>query len=153
MLAKGLVQELIAAKEITIFPYAEENFGTVSYDLRLGSVFQRVKPLDGKAFDGMKPKDRVLETLEVTEYLLKPGESIIGKTEERVGIHSTDVSALFDGKASLSILGLFTHVSSMLIDPGFVGELTVEIHNSGEYPILLKPGMKIGQVIFFSVEE
>jgi dCTP deaminase len=46
-------------------------------------------------------------------------------------------------------LGLLTHSTAGFIDPGFSGHVTLELSNVAKLPILLWPGMKIGQLCFF----
>ncbi|MCW2777050.1 MAG: Deoxycytidine triphosphate deaminase [Frankiales bacterium] len=48
--------------------------------------------------------------------------------------------------SSLGRLGLLTHSTAGFIDPGFSGHVTLELSNVANLPIVLYPGMKIGQV-------
>lgn len=45
------------------------------------------------------------------------------------------------------------HVTAGFIDPGFSGQITLEMTNINRIPILLRPGMRIGQIVFFRMEE
>ena len=60
-----------------------------------------------------------------------------------------DIAARLEGKSSLGRLGLLTHSTAGFIDPGFSGHVTLELSNVATLPILLWPGMKIGQMCFF----
>jgi deoxycytidine triphosphate deaminase len=51
--------------------------------------------------------------------------------------------------SSLGRLGLLTHSTAGFIDPGFSGHVTLELSNVANLPIMLFPGMKIGQVCVF----
>ena len=53
------------------------------------------------------------------------------------------------GKSSLGRLGLLTHATAGFVDPGFSGHVTLELSNVATLPIMLWPGMKIGQLCFF----
>ncbi len=46
-------------------------------------------------------------------------------------------------------LGLLTHSTAGFIDPGFSGQVTLELSNMATLPIKLWPGSKIGQLCFF----
>ena len=48
--------------------------------------------------------------------------------------------------SSLGRLGLVTHSTAGFIDPGFHGHITLELSNSATLPLLLWPGMKVGQL-------
>ena len=80
-------------------------------------------------------------------YALRPGEFILGSTVEAVSIPDY-LACRFEGKSSLGRIGLTTHVTAGFVDPGFQGTITLEIKNENQFPILLKPGMLIGQLCF-----
>jgi dCTP deaminase len=42
-----------------------------------------------------------------------------------------------------------THATAGFVDPGFSGHVTLEFSNVATLPIMLYPGMKIGQLAFF----
>ena len=60
-----------------------------------------------------------------------------------------DLAARVEGKSSLGRLGLLTHATAGFVDPGFTGHVTLELSNVATLPIMLWPGMKIGQLCFF----
>lgn len=78
---------------------------------------------------------------------LHPGDFALGSTAERVTL-GRKYAARFEGRSSLGRVGLLTHVSAGFIDPGFSGQITVEIVNLSGKDILLKEGMPIGQICF-----
>lgn len=84
-------------------------------------------------------------------FILQPGGFVLGSTEETVHIPLT-MAARFEGKSSLGRQGMLTHVSAGFIDPGFYGQITVEIVNLSSRPLDLRPGMPIGQLCFFRLE-
>jgi dCTP deaminase len=53
-----------------------------------------------------------------------------------------------EGKSSLGRLGLLIHSPAGYVDPGWDGRLTLELSNVANLPIVLSPGMKIGQISF-----
>ncbi|MEO7745459.1 MAG: dCTP deaminase [Actinomycetota bacterium] len=81
-------------------------------------------------------------------FVLHPGEFVLGSTYEQITLPD-DVAARLEGKSSLGRLGLLTHSTAGFIDPGFDGHVTLELSNVATLPILLWPGMKIGQLCFF----
>ena len=56
--------------------------------------------------------------------------------------------ARLEGKSSLGRLGLIIHSTAGYIDPGWKGNLTLELSNISRLPITLYRGMKIGQISF-----
>ncbi len=83
-----------------------------------------------------------------TTFVLHPGEFVLGSTLESVTLPD-DLAARVEGKSSLGRLGLLTHATAGFVDPGFSGHVTLELSNVATLPIVLYPGMKIGQLCFF----
>lgn len=86
----------------------------------------------------------------VVSYWLKPGEFILGHTNEVVTL-SDDVAAELVGKSTLGRKGLAVHVTAGLIDPGFSGQIVLEMYNHSQWDIELTPGMRICQLKFENV--
>jgi len=57
------------------------------------------------------------------------------------------LSARVEGKSSLARLGLAVHVTAPTIHAGFKGQIQLEIINHGAKEIILRPGMRICQLI------
>jgi deoxycytidine triphosphate deaminase len=51
--------------------------------------------------------------------------------------------------SSLGRLGLLIHSTAGYVDPGWKGNLTLELSNVANLPIALYYGMRIGQISFF----
>lgn len=137
-----------AGLEDLILPYTEKQLNPNSYDLTLQDT---ILEFTGNGYiDG---NDHTLHGIQFTpvtiddHYLLQPGQFILGATVERISLPN-NMMAWFDGKSSLGRLGLYTHATAGFIDAGFIGTITVELKNANTYPIMLKPGMRIGQVSF-----
>ncbi|MGV8846963.1 dCTP deaminase [Tessaracoccus sp.] len=81
-------------------------------------------------------------------FVLHPGEFALASTYEQISLGES-VAARLEGKSSLGRLGLLTHSTAGFIDPGFSGHVTLELSNMATLPIMLWPGMKIGQLCFF----
>ena len=77
-----------------------------------------------------------------------PASSCSASTLETVTLPD-DLAARVEGKSSLGRLGLLTHATAGFVDPGFSGHVTLELSNVATLPIMLWPGMKIGQLCFF----
>ena len=72
---------------------------------------------------------------------------MLGSTFERVALPN-DLVARLEGKSSLGRLGLLIHSTAGYVDPGWEGNLTLELSNVANLPITLYDGMKIGQISF-----
>lgn len=85
-------------------------------------------------------------------FRLYPGTFVLACTFEVISLPG-DVCAQFAGKSSLARLGLGVHVTAGFIDPGFTGQITIELANVNTVAIMLHPGMKIGQIVFERLEQ
>ncbi|GAB2688823.1 dCTP deaminase [Thalassiella azotivora] len=122
-----------------------------SVDVRLDKFFRL---FDNHRYPFIDPAEeqpeltRLVETPDGEAFVLHPGEFVLASTFEVVTLPD-DVAARLEGKSSLGRLGLLTHSTAGFIDPGFSGHVTLELSNVATLPILLWPGMKIGQLCFF----
>ncbi len=81
--------------------------------------------------------------------VLPPGGFVLGCTEQTFGFSAT-LAGQLEGKSSLARLGLQVHSTAGFVDPGFHGQITLELSNqNGLWPIGLWPGMRIGQMFVF----
>lgn len=116
-----------------ISPYYKDQLQPASYDLTLEEVL---------GIDGKLPVGQWL----LHGYTLQPGEFVLASTCEKVSLPSNIVGRL-EGKSSLARKGLIIHTAGF-IDPGFRGNITLEITNLGQEPFLLLPAMRIAQIAF-----
>ena len=83
-------------------------------------------------------------------FILHPGEFVLGQTLEWVELPD-DIVARLEGKSSLGRLGLLIHSTAGYVDPGWKGNLTLELSNVARLPIALHEGMRIGQISFYEM--
>lgn len=76
-----------------------------------------------------------------------PGDFILASTIETVRVPDNLVGQVA-GKSSLMRQGIQVCGDAGYIDPGFHGQITLELKHLGYDAILLKPGMKICQIVF-----
>lgn len=79
-------------------------------------------------------------------YPLQPGECLLGSLVEAVAIWD-NVVARVEGKSSWARKFLTVH-SAGFIDPGFQGDITLELKNDGNEVLYLQPGVRIAQLSF-----
>jgi len=81
------------------------------------------------------------------EFILHPGDFVLATTAERVAIPD-DLIAHVEGRSSLGRLAIVVHATAGIVDPGYEGQITLELSNLGTAPVALKPGMRISQLTF-----
>jgi dCTP deaminase len=87
------------------------------------------------------------DRFESGEFILHPGDFVLGTTIERVEIPD-DLIAHVEGRSSLGRLAIVVHATAGIIDPGYRGQVTLELSNLGSAPVALTPGMRISQLTF-----
>lgn len=80
-------------------------------------------------------------------YSLAPGECILASLVERFRMGADNVVGRIEGKSSWARKFLSIHAAGF-IDPGFCGDLTLELKNDGHARITLLPGVRIAQISF-----
>lgn len=127
------------------------SYGVSSYgfDVRLGNEFRYYggMPDDGSAIDPLNFKEDQLTTkISSDPVFIAPHSYLLAHTLEIFDMPS-DVVALCLGKSTYARCGLIVNVTP--IEPGFVGQVTLELLNTADRPIKLYPGQGICQFIFF----
>lgn len=141
----------IDAERVQLDPLDRDMIQPSSIDVRLDRFF---RVFDNHKYPHIDPAadqsdlTRAVEVASDETFVLHPGEFVLGSTHELVTLPD-DVAARLEGKSSLGRLGLLTHSTAGFIDPGFSGHVTLELANVATLPIVLYPGMKIGQLCFF----
>ncbi len=142
------------AKKGLIEPFNEAQVNPASYDVRLNGslLLEREHDCDYPE-EAIKCEGRWVKHLcNDSGYALKPGEFVLGCTEELFNI-PPEMEAVFQLKSSRGREG-FEHVLSGYIDPGFSGRLTLELVNVNRFhDLLLVPGMLIGQIRFMLLDD
>jgi dCTP deaminase len=150
VLSDGDIRAEIEAGRIVIDPYVPEAVQPSSVDLHLDNRFRVFRNSRYPYIDVREEQPELTELVEVKgdePFILHPGEFVLGSTLELVQLPN-DLVARLEGKSSLGRLGLLIHSTAGYVDPGWEGNLTLELSNVANLPITLYDGMKIGQISF-----
>lgn len=153
ILSDRSIKESIADGRIVITPYNESLVQPASIDIRLDGRFRVFRNYRYSCIDPKALQEDLTELIEVgpdEPFIVHPGEFILGNTVERIKL-GNDLVARLEGKSSLGRLGLIVHATAGYVDPGFEGNITLELSNVANLPIRLYPGMKVGQISFFAM--
>ncbi len=151
VLADRTIRRLLDEARIEIEPYDSTLLQPSSVDVRVDRFFRVFHNARYPFIDVKEPQEDLTELVEIddeTPFILHPGEFVLGSTLERIRLPD-DLVARLEGKSSLGRLGLLTHSTAGFVDPGWDGDLTLELSNVANLPITLYPAMKIGQISFF----
>jgi len=82
-------------------------------------------------------------------YVFKPGTFVLAWTAETVSLKlAAKIAARVEGKSSLARLGVGVHVTAPTVHAGFKGQIRLEMTNHGLFPVRLRAGMRLCQLMF-----
>jgi dCTP deaminase len=143
------IKKAVENGDVTISDFDPERLQPASYDIRLGNKFWVVSSHDCLFIDPVKKIYPTLiekELKDGEEYFLHPGVTVLGTSKDYFG--SNKYLVHLSGKSSLARLGLVIHNTAGIINPGHFLNITFELANFNKLPMILRPGMAIGQILF-----
>ena len=138
---------------LDITPWDDDSLQAASYDLHLGCYVKIADFYETEIVDGV-PTHKIVWREEKFEeghsgqlyYVLRPNDFVLLSTVEEVFVSPTLASAVA-GKSSKARDGIAVEFAGW-VDPGFRGQITLEVKNNLPFPITLTAGMPICQIIF-----
>lgn len=141
-----------------------DQIGGTTIDLRLGTEwevlrtarFQALNPADDSEIVSMLLEQSV-EEFRLTSgqnqgLVLHPGELMLALTLEYLQLPA-DLWGNLEGRSTWARVGLQVHATAGMVDAGFSGYLTLELQNTGRLPLVLYPGLRVGQMAFFPMKD
>lgn len=133
---------------LKISPLDKNQIQPASVDFRLGDTFSMVE--DSHAGIIALDKEIKYKTIKADKYVLLPGQFVLATTMEYFELPD-DLTAFVEGRSSLGRMGLFIQNAGW-VDPGFKGEITLELYNANRCAIELKAGRRVGQLVFAKMD-
>lgn len=148
ILSDRTIREMIVEKTLKITPLSEEQIQPASVDIRLGNTFSIVDDTPS----GIITLDSEIKykTITADKYLILPGQFVLATTMEFFELPD-DLTAFVEGRSSLGRMGLFIQNAGW-VDPGFKGEITLELFNANRCAIELTAGRRVGQLVFAKMD-
>ena len=149
ILSDKTITGMLAEKSLVINPLTEEQIQPASVDIRLGNSFSVVDDTpSGIITLGSQIK---YKTITADTYLILPGQFVLATTMEYFELPN-NLTAFVEGRSSLGRMGLFIQNAGW-VDPGFKGEITLELFNANRCAIELKAGRRVGQLVFAEMDD
>jgi dCTP deaminase len=135
VLTRAEILKAIEKNEIKISPFDPAAVGPASVDLSLSNEFRRFQPSDKviRVTNDIDFKDHTTKVVlkEGEEFLLKPGELVLGITREQIGL-SSQICGLLEGRSRFARMGVYVHVSCCFMNPGIDNRQVLEIYNCSQ---------------------
>ena len=148
ILSDATITEMLKDGTLSIEPLKEEQIQPASVDIRLGDSFTVV---EDSAVGVISMNSEIkYKTIKADKYLLLPGQFVLATTMEYISLPD-DLTAFVEGRSSLGRMGLFIQNAGW-VDPGFNGEITLELFNANRCAIELQAGRRVGQLVFAKMD-
>ncbi len=148
ILSDRTILQMIQDGSLKITPLEREQIQPASVDIRLGNTFGIVED-SPRGIITMENKIPY-KTIESDSYVLLPNQFVLATTMEYISLPDT-LTAFVEGRSSLGRMGLFIQNAGW-VDPGFEGEITLELYNANRCAIELKCGRRVGQLVFAKMD-
>jgi dCTP deaminase len=156
ILTRNKILEAVRKREIIIDPFDEAALDAASYDMTLYHQIRvfieglnEIDLLDmAQDAHAVMNITRIIDIPAGNYYLLKPGELVLGMTEEKLTL-PPDIAGSLEGRSRFARMGLMVHVTASFLQPGIRDTRQVfEIFNASRNAIKLRSGIRIAQVVF-----
>lgn len=142
------ITKMLEEKSLIIKPLEKAQIQPASVDIRLGDTFSVVE--DSSAGIINFQEEIRYKTIRSDTYILLPNQFVLATTMEYFDLPD-DLTAFVEGRSSLGRMGLFIQNAGW-VDPGFKGEITLELYNANRCAIELKAGRRVGQLVFAKMD-
>jgi dCTP deaminase len=148
ILSDKTIKEYLQDETLTIAPLQEHQIQPASVDFILDENFLEVKD----------DKDKILNLTTPIEYkkinqkkmIMAPHSFILATTREKIKLPNF-IAAFVEGRSSIGRMGLFIQNAGW-VDPGFCGQITLELYNANNLPLEIEAGRRICQVVFSKMD-
>ena len=149
ILSDKTITKMLKEGTLEISPLTQEQIQPASVDIRLGDTFSVVE--DSSTGIITLENEIKYKTIKTDTYLLLPGQFVLATTMEYFALPN-NLTAFVEGRSSLGRMGLFIQNAGW-VDPGFKGEITLELFNANRCAIELKSGRRVGQLVFAEMDD
>ena len=148
ILSDHTIREMLGSGELSISPLGEGQIQPASVDVRLGDTFSFIE--DGGEGIITFGREIAYKQVKSDRYLLLPGQFVLATTMEYIRLPD-NLTAFVEGRSSVGRMGLFVQNAGW-VDPGFEGEITLELFNANKCAIELTAGRRVGQLVFAKLD-
>jgi dCTP deaminase len=143
------LQEMIEKRDLIIDPVRENSIQPASVDCHLGRHFLVVEDRMMNTID--MDSEILYREIEGDEITIPPHSFLLATTEEYIKLPD-NLTAFVEGRSSIGRIGLFIQNAGW-VDPGFEGNITLELYNANSLPIRLRAGRRICQLVFCLMDQ
>lgn len=140
---------MIDRQELVVEPLSPDSIQPASIDCRLDRHFLVVEDRNMHIID--LNSEVIYREYEDDAITIPPHSFLLATTMEYVKLPD-DLTAFVEGRSSIGRIGLFIQNAGW-VDPGFEGQITLELYNANSLPIRLEAGRRICQLVFCKMDQ
>ena len=149
IISDSTIKKLIKENKLIIEPFEDYLLQPASIDLRLGSEYLKI---DENQMEIMTLEDKLnYNKINSEEIVIPPHSFLLATTREHIELPE-NLTAFVEGRSSIGRMGLFIQNAGW-VDPGFAGQITLELYNANRLPIKLIAGRRICQLVFAKMDQ
>lgn len=147
------IRELVKDTKL-ISPFSEDLLQSESYDITIGNKAVLFRKEEVRCLDiaNQSDIDSIYQEIDISEngYVISPGEYILLQINEKISLPD-NISAHIRPKTRFTRLGLI--VSGQHCNSSYAGTLRIGLFNATAYPIRIRAGYPIAQLVFEELNE
>ena len=143
------ILKFVKEKKLIIEPFDKRAVQPASFDCRLGDHFLFLE--DRQMTSLSLNKEALYKEYRQDKITIPPRSFLLATTKEYFSIPN-NVTAFVEGRSSIGRMGLFVENAGW-VDPGFKGNITLELYNANSLPIEVEAGRRICQLVFCKMDQ
>lgn len=140
---------MLKSGRLVVDPITPESIQPASIDCRLDRNFLVVEDRNMGTID--LNSEVLYREYEGNVITIPPHTFLLATTMEYIRLPD-DLTAFVEGRSSIGRIGLFIQNAGW-VDPGFEGQITLELYNANSLPIRLEAGRRICQLVFCRMDQ
>lgn len=148
ILSDKTLTKMLDGHTLIVNPLEIEQIQPASIDIRIGNTYSVVEDSSSGIID--LDDEITYKQITAEKYILLPGQFVLATTMEYFELPD-NLTAFVEGRSSLGRMGLFIQNAGW-VDPGFKGEITLELFNANRCAIELSAGRRVGQLVFAQLD-
>lgn len=149
ILSDKTIKNMLSEGSLVVDPIDSESIQPASIDCRLGDHFLVIEQ---NKMDVITLNSEIhYRAIESDTIIIPPHTFLLATTKEYVELPN-NLTAFVEGRSSIGRIGLFIQNAGW-VDPGFKGQITLELYNANSLPIKLEKDRRICQLVFCKMDQ
>lgn len=149
ILSDKTIKEMLKEGSLVVDPIGEDSIQPASIDCRLGDHYLVVE--QNKMEIITLSNEIHYREIEGDTIIIPPHTFLLATTKEYIELPN-NLTAFVEGRSSIGRIGLFIQNAGW-VDPGFKGQVTLELYNANSLPIKLEKDRRICQLVFCKMDQ